>query len=235
MLKSSAPAPAGRRPGRTGAREAAWKPAARNEARKAAEAHRTRVRMCLDAVDPAAIAAAADHLLRVAGAGGLILIAGNGGSGATASHMALDFGKAPLGRPARRGIRAVRTISLADPAPVLTAWANDEGYEGVFAEQVTTLARPGDGVVLLSVSGTSPNIVAAARAARAAGATVVALTGNRVGGVRRLADFLVAVPSEDYQVVEDVHLAVSHMITSYLAEALTRSRRPATRRSSRKG
>ncbi len=236
MSKNSAPVPAGRRDGRTAAQGVARKPTARNgAARTAAEAHRARVRMCLDAVDPAAIAAAADHLQRVAVAGGLILTAGNGGSAATASHMALDLGKAPLGRPARRGTPGVRTISLADPAPVLTAWANDEGYEGVFAEQITTLARPGDAVVLLSVSGTSPNVVAAARAARAAGITVVALTGKSGGRVRRLADFLVAVPSEDYMVVEDVHLAVSHMFTASLTEALKRSRRPATRRSSRRG
>ncbi len=234
MSKNSAPAPAGRRRGRTAARGAARNLAAHNgAARTAVEAHRTRVRICLDAVDPTTIAAAADHLHRIAASGGLILTAGNGGSAATASHMALDLGKAPLGRPARRGTLAVRTISLADPAPVLTAWANDEGYEGVFAEQITTLARPGDAVVLLSVSGTSPNVVAAARAAQAAGATVVALTGKSGGSVRRLADFLVAVPSEDYLVVEDVHMVVSSMFTAYLTEALTRSKTPVTRRSGR--
>jgi D-sedoheptulose 7-phosphate isomerase len=149
-----------------------------------------------------------------------VLFCGNGGSAATASHLALDLGKSTLGRTPRADGPRVRTVCLSDPTPVLTAWANDEGYEGVFAEQVRTLARPGDAVVLLSVSGTSPNIVAAARAARKAGATVIALVGGRGGTVRDLADLAVVVPSEDYGVVEDVHLAIDHMITNYLREAL---------------
>ncbi len=190
----------------------------------AVRAHLARLRACLDAVPAEQIAAVAEQLRRVAEGGGLILTAGNGGSAATASHMALDLGKSPLGRPPREGAFRIRTLSLADPAPVLTAWANDESYEGVFAEQVRTLARPGDAVVLLSVSGTSPNVVAAARAARAAGATVIALTGGRGGTVRELADVAVVVPSEDYGVVEDVHLAINHMITRHLTDALASGR-----------
>ncbi len=199
-------------------------------ARTAADTHRARLQTCLRAIDTSPIVAVAERLRRVAGSGGLILIAGNGGSAATASHMALDLSK---GRPPRQEALRIRTVSLGDPSPVMTAWANDEGYEDVFAQQITTLAGRGDAVVLLSVSGTSPNIVAAARAARARGAAVIALTGARGSGLRRLADLAVVVPSDDYRVVEDVHLAISHMVTAYLAEALTRSRRPATRRSAR--
>jgi len=193
-------------------------------ARAAADAHLDRLRAALEGVAPSEIASAAERLRRVAEAGGLILIAGNGGSAATASHMALDLGKSTLGRPPRRGALRVRTFCLADPSPVLTAWANDEGYEAVFAQQITTLAQPGDAVVLLSVSGTSPNVVAAARAARAAGAAVIALTGERGRGMRRFADHAVVVPDNDYRVVEDVHMAISHMITAYVTEALRRDR-----------
>lgn len=189
-------------------------------ARPVAEAHITRLRECLAAVAPAQIADVAERLRQVAQNGGLVLIAGNGGSAATASHMALDLGKSTLGRPPRSGGLRVRTLSLSDPAPVLTAWANDSGYDGVFAEQITALARPRDAVVLLSVSGTSPNVVAAARAARAAGATVIALLGQGGGTVRALADLAVIVPSDDYQIVEDVHLAINHMITRYLTGVL---------------
>jgi D-sedoheptulose 7-phosphate isomerase len=201
-------------------------------ARSAAEAHLARLRACLEAVSSAQIAAVAERLLEVARLGGLVLFAGNGGSASTASHMALDLGKSTLGRPPRAdgGLR-VRTVCLSDPAPVLTAWANDEGYQGVFAEQVTTLARPGDAVVLLSVSGDSPNIVAAARAARKVGATVIALVGGRGGAARDLADLAVVVPSEDYGVVEDVHLAIDHMLTNYLREALGREARGSVERS----
>ena len=189
-------------------------------ARAVAEAHIARLRECLEAVPPGQIERAAERLRQVVQSGGLVLIAGNGGSAATASHMALDLGKSTLGRPARTGGLRVRTIALNDPGPVLTAWANDAGYEGVFAEQIATLARPGDAVVLISVSGTSPNIVAAARAARLAGATVIALLGRGGGTVRALSDLAVIVPSDDYQIVEDVHLSVNHMITRYLMEEL---------------
>jgi D-sedoheptulose 7-phosphate isomerase len=189
-------------------------------ARPVVEAHLARLRSCLEAVPASQIAEVAERLWQVARAGGLIMIAGNGGSAATASHMALDFGKSTLGRPPRADGLRVRTVCLSDPTPVLTAWANDEGYELVFAEQVTSLARPGDAVVLLSVSGTSPNIVAAARAARKAGEMVIALLGGRGGNVRDLADLAVVVPSEDYGVVEDVHLAIDHMVTNYLRETL---------------
>lgn len=192
-------------------------------ARAVAEAHITRLRECLDAVQPAQIERVAERLRQVVQTGGLVLIAGNGGSAATASHMALDLGKSTLGRPARVGGLRVRTLSLSDPAPVLTAWANDSGYDGVFAEQITTLAHPGDAVVLVSVSGNSPNVVAAARAARVAGATVIAFLGRGGGAVRALADLAVTVPSDDYGVVEDVHLALNHMITRYLAGVLAES------------
>jgi D-sedoheptulose 7-phosphate isomerase len=181
-------------------------------------------------MDTNAVTVVAERLARIAGAGGLLLIAGNGGSAATASHMALDLSK---GRPPGQQSLRVRTVSLPDTSPMLTAWANDEGYDRVFAEQIRTLARPGDAVVLLSVSGTSPNIVAAARAARAAGAIVVALTGARGRGMRRLANLAITVPSDDYRVVEDVHLAISHMITAYLSDALTRAKTAATTRSRR--
>jgi len=186
----------------------------------------------------APIAQVAERLLGVARSGGLLLLAGNGGSAATASHMALDLGKSTLGRPPRHDVRRLRAISLADPPSIITAWANDSGYDGVYAEQVRSLARPGDVVMLLSVSGDSPNVLAAARAGRRARAAVIAFLGRPGGALRRLADIAVVVPSRDYGVVEDVHLAINHMITNYLREELLHERpaaenrtAPATRRS----
>jgi phosphoheptose isomerase len=182
--------------------------------------HVFRLRSALAAVDTSDVVTLAERLWQVARAGGLVLIAGNGGSAANAAHMAVDLSKSSLGRPARPDAVRVRAVALSDAASVVTAWGNDEAYESVFAEQVTTLARTGDAVVLLSASGQSPNIVAAARAGRSAGAAVFALLGGDGGAVWALADHAIVVPSDDYQVVEDAHLAINHMITTYIRLAV---------------
>ena len=172
------------------------------------------------------IAAVAEHLWRVVRSGGQVLIAGNGGSAATASHMAMDLGKTTLGHRPRPGTLRVRALALSDPGAVLTAWANDGGYERVYAEQIAALARPGDAVVLISVSGNSPNIVAAAHAAREARSSVVALLGRPGGALRVLADLAIVVPSEDYGVVEDLHLIINHIVTRYLRAGIEATASP---------
>ncbi len=184
------------------------------------EGHLARLQDCLRELQTDRIAEIAERLWDVARSGGQIIVAGNGGSAATASHMALDLGKSTLGRNPRRGALRVRTIALNDPGPVITAWANDYGYDRVFAEQIATLARPGDAAVFCSVSGNSPNVVAAARAARSIGTLVIALLGRPGGDMRELADLAVVVPSEDYQIVEDVHLVISHMVARYLMKEI---------------
>jgi D-sedoheptulose 7-phosphate isomerase len=184
------------------------------------EDHIARLRTCLRQLPADRIAQVAARIWDVTRAGGQIIIAGNGGSAATASHMALDLGKSTLGRDPRRAALRIRTVALSDPGPVITAWANDHGYDRVFAEQITTLARRGDAAVFCSVSGNSPNVVAAARAARSIGTLVIALLGRPGGAMRELADLAVVVPSEDYQVVEEVHLAISHMVTRYLMKSI---------------
>jgi D-sedoheptulose 7-phosphate isomerase len=189
-------------------------------ARAAMDDHVFRLRGALAALDTPDLVAVAERLWQIARAGGLILVAGNGGSAANASHLAVDLGKSALGRPPRAGVPRVRAVALGEASSVLTAWANDQAYETAFAEQVTTLAREGDAVLLLSVSGHSPNIVAAARAARETGASVFALLGGDGGAVRALADHSIVVPSNDYQVVEDAHLAINHMLTTYIRLAL---------------
>ncbi len=184
------------------------------------QSHIARLQDCLRALQGDQVAAVAEQIWDVVRSGGQIIIAGNGGSAATASHMALDLGKSTLGRNSRQGALRARTIALNDPGPVITAWANDHGYERVFAEQIMTLARPGDAAVFFSVSGNSPNVVAAARAARSIGATVIGVLGRPGGTMRELSDLAIVVPSEDYQLVEDVHLAINHIVTRYVMRAL---------------
>ena len=218
MSRSSRRRPAARRAARRAAPGGiAVSPGA---ARAAMDDHVFRLRAALGAVDTPAVVAAAERLWQIVRAGGLVLIAGNGGSAANASHIAVDLGKSSLGRPPRADAPRVRAVALSEASSVLTAWANDEAFETAFAEQVTTLARTGDAVLLLSVSGRSPNVVAAARAARAAGATVIALLGGDGGTVRALADYSIVIPSDDYQIVEDAHLAINHMLTTYIRLAL---------------
>ncbi len=187
------------------------------------QSHLARLQECLRDLPGDQVAVVAERIWEAVRSGGQIIIAGNGGSAATASHMALDVGKSTLGRSPHLSALRVRTFALNDPGPVITAWANDHGYERVFAEQIMTLARSRDAVVFFSVSGNSPNIVAAARAARSIGATVIAVLGRPGGAMRGLADLAIIVPSEDYQIVEDVHLAISHIVTRYVMRAMESS------------
>ena len=182
--------------------------------------HLSQLQQCLRDLPAGQVSAVAERIWDVARSGGQIITAGNGGSAATASHMALDLGKSTLGRNSHPSALRIRTVALNDPVPVITAWANDHGYDRVFAEQIRTLARPGDAAVFFSVSGNSPNVVAAARAARAAGTAVIGVLGRPGGAMRELADLAIIVPSEDYQIVEDVHLAISHIVTRFVMQMM---------------
>jgi D-sedoheptulose 7-phosphate isomerase len=153
-----------------------------------------------------------------------IFIAGNGGSAATASHLALDLQKA--GRSP--GGRSPRAISLADNAGLVTAWANDVSFGRVFAEQLEVLARPGDALVVISVSGSSPNLVNAVAAAQGLGLASVGLLGRTGGALRDAVDVAVLVPSDDYGWVESAHVALHHILTYAVREAAVAAARPAT-------
>jgi D-sedoheptulose 7-phosphate isomerase len=96
--------------------------------------------------------------------------------------------------------------------PLLTAWGNDAGYDQVFAEQLGPLARRGDMVVIISVGGISPNVLAAAEASREVGATTIALTGRTGGSLGQMADVAVRVPSDSMEQVEDGHLIIGHCL-----------------------
>jgi D-sedoheptulose 7-phosphate isomerase len=159
---------------------------------------------------------AADLLLACQARGRVVFVAGNGGSAATASHLACDLAKGT--RPG--GVAAFRVMPLTDNVPLITAWANDTAYSRVFAEQLAALARPGDILVAISASGTSPNIVAAAETAAELGVTVLALTGKTGGRLAAMADLSVRVPSDRIELVEDAHLAIGHSLCVALRERL---------------
>lgn len=178
--------------------------------------HAAAVGSALNAIDRTAIRRCVDVLLAVHRRGGKVLICGNGGSAATALHMATDLAKGThSGSPT-----GLRTFPLTANLSVLTAWANDAGYEQVFAQQVATLGNPGDALMLISASGNSPNIALAARWAREAGLAVIGLTGFGGGQLAELADVVIIAPSYNYGVVEDVHLALNHALAAAVRAAL---------------
>jgi D-sedoheptulose 7-phosphate isomerase len=148
-------------------------------------------------------------------AGRMVFVFGNGGSAATASHIVCDFAK----NTRRRGAPLLRVVGLTDNIPSLTAYANDEGYDQVFAQQLENLIRPRDVVIGISTSGNSPNALAAIQVARHHQATTIGFTAFDGGRLGALVDIEVRAPVSRVDVAEDLHLMYEHMITARLREA----------------
>jgi D-sedoheptulose 7-phosphate isomerase len=156
-------------------------------------------------------------LLDAGQTGKTVFILGNGGSAATASHMACDLAKTA----SAPGFRRLRALALTDNVPLLTAWGNDASYDVVFAEQLRTFARRDDLVIAISASGNSPNVLEAARAARELGVRVIGVTGFGGGRLQSLCDTCLIVPSDAYGPVEDAHMILVHAVTAAIRAALT--------------
>jgi D-sedoheptulose 7-phosphate isomerase len=140
---------------------------------------------------------------------------GNGGSAADAQHLAAEL--TVRLRAERPGIAA---LALTTNTSVLTAAANDYGFEKIFSRQIESLVGAGDVLVALSTSGDSPNILRGAEAGRARGATVVALTGETGGKLSSLADLLLNVPSRDPQRIQEAHITIGHIVCSLIEQQL---------------
>ena len=177
------------------------------------QAYRDECIAALNAVDLDVVRAVTDALLATRDRGGSVFIVGNGGSAATASHMATDLmlGSGLVDPP-------MRVIALTDNNAIITATANDLSFECVFSRQLERLAERGDLLIAVSASGNSANVLACVTTARSLGLMVVGFTGFDGGDLATMVDLLVHVPTRDgaYGPVEDVHLAVNHMITEQL-------------------
>lgn len=147
------------------------------------------------------------HLAGVLTGGGRLLVAGNGGSAAQAQHLTSEL----VGRY-RDERRPFSAIALHGETSALTAIGNDYGFEATFARQVAAHGRPGDVLVLLSTSGRSPNMVAAAEAGRESGLAVWALTGPRPNPLVALSDDAVVVDSAWTATVQEIHQVVIHLL-----------------------
>jgi phosphoheptose isomerase len=165
--------------------------------------------------DLSPVVRAAEALEASFGRGGKALVFGNGGSAADAQHFAAEL----VGRFQK--IRAPRpAVALSTDTSIVTAIANDEGYDRVFARQVEALGARGDVAVAISTSGASPNVVAAVAAARARGLITLALTGGDGGAVGAAADIHVNVPHRSAARVQEVHRTLLHAICELVEDAI---------------
>ena len=161
------------------------------------------------------IAEAADLVVRTLRSGGKVLLCGNGGSAADAQHIATEM------TVKMKKVRApMAAIALTTNSSLLTAQANDLGFETVFSRQIESLGRPGDVLIALSTSGRSPNVLSGARSAGKMGIKVIGLTGVGGGDLADLCDIAITVPSDQVQRIQEAHMAVCHLICEFAEASL---------------
>jgi D-sedoheptulose 7-phosphate isomerase len=167
-------------------------------------------------MDTGKVASFIEELEIARASGNTIFVAGNGGSASTASHMANDIGLGVLQKGQTRC--PFRIMSLTDNNPILTAIGNDEGYDKVFVCQLRIFYRPGDRLVVISASGNSPNVIAAAEWVKRQGGRVMGFVGFDGGKLKGMCDLLVHIetPQGEYGPVEDIHMILNHLVASYL-------------------
>ena len=146
--------------------------------------------------------------------GNTVYIIGNGGSAMTASHMANDLS---FGSRGEDGELPFKAMALSDNAAVMTALANDCGYDSIFLRQLKVHYNPGDKLIAISASGNSPNIVAAAKWVKQKGGKVIGMVGFDGGRLKEIADVIIHVRSEkdEYGPVEDIHMIIEHLLYTW--------------------
>ncbi|MFH1011839.1 MAG: SIS domain-containing protein [bacterium] len=179
-----------------------------------------RLRRVLDEVSPEDVGRVAEVLEEAFRHGKSVFICGNGGSATTASHWACDLGKGTV----TAGKHGFRVLSIGDNPALLTAYANDCGYDSVFAEPIRSWAEPGDVVILITASGNSPNVLAAAKVAREIGCTTIGLIGFGGGKLASMVDHQITVSCRDYGPVEDLHMILDHVISGFLRQRFAEKR-----------
>ena len=185
------------------------------QTRIAAEIATTAANFARLAAQTPAIAGAAEAMIKTLRGGGKIMLCGNGGSAADAQHLAAEL----VGRY-RKDRAPLAALALTVDTSALTAIANDYAFEEVFARQIAGLGRPGDLLLALSTSGDSANVLAAVAAARANGIATVALTGAGGGRLAPLADLAIRVPAARSNAVQELHIAVGHILCGIVEDAL---------------
>ena len=183
----------------------------RDHLTQSADVKRQSIERCSEDIERAA-----SLIVETFRAGGKLLICGNGGSAADAQHMAAELVNrltADFDRP------ALPAVALTTDSSLLTAYANDVGFAGVFARQVQALGRRGDVLLGISTSGSSANVIAAAQEAQRVGLRVITLTGTG-GDLAELSQVSIQVPSVSTAHIQETHLAIEHILCHIVERAL---------------
>jgi D-sedoheptulose 7-phosphate isomerase len=177
-----------------------------------------RVKAELDRLDLDEVRRFSDAIYAAYESGRFVFLCGNGGSGSNASHMCEDLGKGTIRREdfTNDGKRRLKVLSLTDNTSYILAWANDEGYDRVFVEQLKNLASAGDLLIAISGSGNSPNVIRAVEWANEHGLRTFGLTGFSGGKLRQIVHQGFHVPLADMGIVESIHLVVFHWVLDNL-------------------
>ncbi len=163
----------------------------------------------------ATVEQAAELCINAIKSGGKIMFCGNGGSAADSQHLAAEIvGRYKKNRP------AMASIALTVDTSVLTAIANDFGYDEVFARQVEGLGKTGDILFAISTSGNSPNVIKAVQKASDMGIKTIAMTGSSGGKLKDMADILINVPSNETNHIQEMHIAVGHIICGIIEDTV---------------
>ncbi len=147
--------------------------------------------------------------------GGKLILMGNGGSAADAQHIAAEF----MGRFEKER-RPLFAIALHTNTSIMTAIANDYGYEKVFVRQVEAIARPGDVVIGISTSGNSPNVLLALEKAKSLGCETIAMTGKKGGKMADVAKHVIRVESDRTPIIQECHIAIGHIMSKVIEDMI---------------
>lgn len=175
------------------------------------------IKKYLETIQEIAGAINSDHIKRVAAAiygaaklNNAVYVIGNGGSASTASHFACDLKKVTNNK--------LNIMALTDSMPIITACANDCGYENIFLHQLTDILLDGDIVIAFSGSGMSENVLKAIEYANENCAITIGITGYDGGKLKKISKMGIHVPINDMQISEDFHLIITHIIMKYMRE-----------------
>ncbi|MCL4390438.1 MAG: SIS domain-containing protein [Patescibacteria group bacterium] len=182
------------------------------------------LKIYLDKINLAKLESAAKLLAGTYQKRSTVFVVGNGGSAATASHIACDLAKTVRGHKGDSPWLSFKVITLTDNVPLITAWSNDVGYESAYSGQLEALGEKGDLLIAISSSGNSQNILNCVKAARKMGIKTIGISGFGGGKLKKICDLSLTTDAAAYGPVEDIQLIINHMLTDYFLKTLSQGK-----------